>query len=109
MSLYHSAKPKIWKMDIRFKEDVQTGHYKNGYTFPCKDKCLVCACCNLYCVLVFNYMNHVADYIYEMSADEINTYRTTTPGAIKRKIQEMYTYDKRLAYPETCTVSRDWK
>lgn len=109
MSLYHSAKPKIWEMNIKLKENVQPTEYEGGYIFPCNDKCLVAACCNLYCVLVFNYMNHIADYIYEMSSDEIHTYRTTTPGAVKRKIQEFYTYGKRLAYPETCTVSRDWK
>jgi len=109
VSLYHAAKPKIWSMSIKGKEYVQKNKYEHGYIFPCNNKCLVVPSCNLYCYKVFNYMNFIADEIYHMTSKQIETYRHTTPGAIKRKIQEFYTYNKRLAYPETATVSRDWK
>ena len=109
MSLYHNAKPKIWEMNIKGEAAVTTNKYSDGYIFPCNKKCLVVACCDLYCVSVFDYMNFIADEINHMTADQVHTYRTTTPGAIKRKIQEFYTYGKRLAYPETATVSRNWK
>ena len=54
-------------------------------------------------------MNFIANEIYTMTADQIKTYRNTTPPVVKRKIQEFYTYNKRLAHPETATVSRDWR
>lgn len=106
-----SPKPKIYKLNVSKADGTYKKILKSaeGFVFPCSDKCLVTACCNIYCVLVFNYMNMIADSIYEMTADEVHVYRTTTPKGIKRKIQEFYTYDKRLAFPETCTVSRDWK
>jgi len=96
-------------MDIKSKKDVDPSKYKDGYIFPCEKKCLVTSACSLYCYLVFDYMNFIADSIYEMDADQIEAYRKSTPACIKRKIQDFYTNGKRLAYPETCTVSRDWK
>jgi len=106
-----NPKTRIWKMDISKADGTYKKILKSaeGFVFPCSDKCLVISCCDIYCTLVFEYMNMIADSIYEMSADEVYVYRSTTPKVIKRKIQELYTHDKRLAFPETCRVSRDWK
>lgn len=104
-----SKKPKIWKMTVVGKRKHNKIIYEEGYIFPCSDKCIVSAACKLYCYKVFNYMNFIADEIYLMTADQIETYRKTTPLSIRRKVQEFYTYNKRLAHPDTATVSRDWK
>ncbi len=100
---------KIWRVTIKSEKDMEKTQYKDGFIFPCSEKCLVAPSCKLYCYRVFQYMNFIANEIYTMTADQIKTYRDTTPPVVKRKIQEFYTYDKRLAHPETATVSRDWR
>lgn len=97
------------KPELKRKEKVKKNKYKEGFIFPCDNKCIVAAACKIYCYKVFNYMNFIADEIITMNADQIAVYRASTPFFIKRKIQEFYTYDKRLAYPETATLRRDWK
>lgn len=105
-------KPNIWTALEKDDENINKTQYEDGYVFPCSEKCLVAPSCKLYCYKVFNYMNFIADKINIMTADQLQTYRGSTPFIIKRKIQEFYTYDKRLAYPETAIVSREdgrWK
>jgi len=95
-------------MDIISKENLGKTKYEHGYIFPCREKCIVAAACKTYCYRVFSYMNFIADEIYTMTADELKIYRESTPPILKRKIQQFYQEDKRLAYPETAIVSRDW-
>ena len=108
MSLHHNGKGKLWTVITRNEIHVQKNQYNYGYIFPCNDKCLVAPCCNLYCHKVFNYMNFIADRLSFMKDDEQTTYEETTPMVIKTKIQEYHSYGRRLAYPEKCTVTRNW-
>jgi len=107
----NNPKPKVWEMSIKSDKKVEAPDTPDsGFIFPCSGKrCLVSASCDLYCYHVFNYMNFIADNIYTMTADQIKLYRESTPLALKRKIQDFYMSGRRLANPESATVSRDWK
>lgn len=84
----------------------QENNSNNKFVFPCGKQCIVYSCCNIWCSKVFDYCNFIADCMYTMSADQIHIYRETTPNMIRRKIQNLYTYNKRIVCPEKYSMKR---
>jgi hypothetical protein len=75
------------------------GH-KMEHTYPCKI-CLVVACCGIYCIEHFKFINWIADKIPSMTADQMKEYRESTPIHVARKISEFYNDDTRYAFANT--------
>ena len=75
------------------------GH-KMEHTYPCKI-CLVVACCSIYCIEHFKYINRIADEMPLMTADQIKEYRESVPIYIKRKITEFNIDGTRYAFADT--------
>ena len=104
------AERKIWEMTTDYRPNID--NYKKSenlnFIFPCQRDCLVSPACTLFCYQVFEYMNFIADHFVIMSDNEKNAYRKTTPNVLQRKITNFLQYNRRIAYPETAKVSRDW-
>ena len=55
--------------------------------YPC-NICIVQACCSVFCLDYFTFINYISDNIYStMTADEINYYRMNTPLEIRRRVE----------------------
>jgi len=76
------------------------------YIFPCGKHCPVFACCDIWCVKVFEYCNFIAENIYIMEHYDRELYRKTTPRLIQRKIQKMYMYKKAITFPPNYKLKR---
>lgn len=70
--------------------------------------CPVFACCDIYCVNVFTYANFIADNIYNLTPEQLEIYRSTTPEHVKTQIQKLYMHNKRLTFPDSIRTSREW-
>lgn len=75
------------------------GH-KMKYTYPCKI-CLVVACCGVYCIEHFKFINLILDALPLMTEDQIKEYKESTPIHIRCKITEFHRDDTRYAFAET--------
>ena len=92
-------------MDINIRQVEERNH---KYIYPCK-MCLVFACCDIICAKVFEYCNFIADNIYKLDNQQYLLYRDTTPIAVSRKIQNLYTKGARMSCPESFTMKRSEK
>lgn len=68
------------------------------HTYPCKI-CLVVACCSIYCIEHFKFINRIADEMPLMTADQIKEYKESVPVYVERKITEFYYKGARYAFP----------
>lgn len=59
------------------------------------------ACCSIYCIEHFKFINWIADEMPLMTADQLKEYRESTPIHIKHKINEFYNDDTRYAFADT--------
>lgn len=68
------------------------------YTYPC-EICIVQSCCISYCAETYKFINKMicADYLSKQQEEE---YESTTPTAIKNKIDEMKGKQQMYAFPD---------
>lgn len=85
---------------IRLRQVLEsmTDDQIDSYTCPC-NQCLVAAACQEHCIIIFRYMNYIADHLPEMTADEVFVYRHSVPVDISKYIEKMLRDNARLAHP----------